>query len=107
MTKGGKKILGCPQRRLSCGNSSVFICPDYKTSHLCDLCCHFSLMEVNGIMFIVQRALKNDSQIVVFFPTIIIIIIIINFSLGGLNKPQKRIKNFSLFSHYNGMGGGI
>lgn len=61
-------------------------------------------MEVNGIMFIVQRALKNDSQIVVF-STIIIIIIIINFSLGGLNKPQKRLKTFSLFSHYNGMGG--
>lgn len=62
-------------------------------------------MEVNGIMFIVQRALKNDSQIVVFSTIIIIIIIIINFSLGGLNKPQKRLKTFSLFSHYNGMGG--
>lgn len=61
-------------------------------------------LQFNGIMFIVQRALKNDSQIVVF-STIIIIIIIINFSLGGLNKPQKRLKTFSLFSHYNGMGG--
>lgn len=61
-------------------------------------------MVVNGIMFIVQRALKNDSQIVVF--STIIIIIIINFSLGGLNKPQKRLKTFSLFYHYNGMGGG-
>lgn len=59
-------------------------------------------LQFNGIMFIVQRALKNDSQIV-FFSTIIIIII--NFSLGGLNKPQKRLKTFSLFSHYNGMGG--
>lgn len=59
-------------------------------------------MEVNGIMFIVQRALKNDSQIVVFFSTIIIII---NFSLGGLNKPQNTVKKFSLFSHYNGIGG--
>lgn len=57
-------------------------------------------MEVNGIMFIVQRALRNDSQIVVFF-----LIIIINFSLGGLNKPQNMVKKFSLFSHYNGMGG--
>lgn len=60
-------------------------------------------LQFNGIMFIVQRALKNDSQIVVF--STIIIIIIINFSLGGLNKPQKRLKTFSLFSHYNGMGG--
>lgn len=58
-------------------------------------------LQFNGIMFIVQRALKNDSQIVVFST----IIIIINFSLGGLNKPQKRLKTFSLFSHYNGMGG--